>query len=227
VWRASEDYCGSGECLIHAEMKLVRVSHEHLALNEHRFPKKHCHPEPRSVATRAKDLVVDFFATLRKRKVLRVRRGKNCVMLRRMPKAPCVCSCIGGSEKQTQGPSPASLRSLAQDDSRFGFAAFVLKPPCEKCRSDPDTESWRPDCQASANGGGRSGRSRGYALHIDGAPEARHLPFPISEFGAAPLALLCSGFGTHGSKPAAFHRGLTFSNRAYGPSSQLALPRAD
>jgi hypothetical protein len=69
----------------------------------------------------------------------------------------------------------------------------------------------------SAHGGGRSGRSRGYASRVNGAPEARHSPFAISDFGAAPPALLYSGFGTHGSKPAAFHRGLTFSKRAYGP----------
>jgi hypothetical protein len=43
------------------------------------------------------------------------------------------------------------------------------------------------------------------------------LAFCHQEFGTAPPALLYSGFGTHGSKPAAFHRGLTFSKRAYGP----------
>ena len=50
--------------------------------------------------------------------------GEAVSLLRRMP---CVRSCIGGSEKQTQGPSPASLRSLAQDDIRFNaFAVFVI-----------------------------------------------------------------------------------------------------
>ena len=43
------------------------------------------------------------------------------------------------------------------------------------------------------------------------------LAFAMSEFGAAPPALLYSVSVTHGSKPAAFHRGLTFSKRAYGP----------
>lgn len=37
------------------------------------------------------------------------------------------------------------------------------------------------------------------------------------EFGAAPLALLCSRFGTNGSEPAALHRGLTFSERDLWP----------
>jgi hypothetical protein len=47
--------------------------------------------------------------------------------------------------------------------------------------------------------------------------------FAISEFGTAPLALLYSGFRAHGSKPAAFHRGLTFSKRAYGPQVSTAF----
>jgi hypothetical protein len=101
--------------------------------------------------------------------------------------------------------------------TRFSRWKPLTKTACGKWCCQRTTEGWRPVCQTSAHGGGRSGRSRGYASRINGALEARHSPFPVGEFRAAPLALLYSGFGTHGSKPAAFHRGLTFSKRAYGP----------
>jgi hypothetical protein len=87
------------------------------------------------------------------------------------------------------------------------------------------TEGCRPVCQTSAHGVGRSGRSRGYALRINGAPEAAALAFALSEFGAAPPTLLYSDFGTHGSKPSAFRRGLTFSKRAYSPKPRSTFFR--
>jgi hypothetical protein len=72
-----------------------------------------------------------------------------------------------------------------------------------------------------------AGQAVGELRAINGAPEARRqtrasIATPLV-WCRASGALIFPGSLTHGSKPAALHRGLTFGDRAYGPQILVRL----